>query len=292
MIPGGMRVRAMIVSGVLTVLCVAPATDASAAVTIGSMQPPPPPNATSCSSPRGTVQTTPPAGDTYTAPVDGVITWFTFQGASLPPPAETKLLVLDTVGGPNYRLAAAGQFEPGVGPTTRTTRLPISAGQVIGAYGFTCVTEPAPPGMTGSFSAPEPPVGATQAFGTVAPGRLLLEATIEPDCDNDGFGDETQDTDLNACPPAPTATITRGPPEKVKTKKKKVKATFEFTANEPGAIFECILDGKQEFRSCTSPLTVTVKKGKHSFSVVAIDAGGHSGTAATDDWKVKRKKKK
>jgi hypothetical protein len=39
---------------------------------------------------------------------------------------------------------------------------------------------------------------------------------------------------------------------------------------------------------CTSPYTVKVKKGKHSFQVRAIDqAGNVDGTLASDAWKVK-----
>jgi hypothetical protein len=45
--------------------------------------------------------------------------------------------------------------------------------------------------------------------------------------------------------------------------------------------------------SCASPYTIKVKKGKHTFQVRAIDqAGNVDGTPATDDWKVKKKKKK
>jgi hypothetical protein len=269
----------------------ASAPSASAAVTIGSMEQQG--LSISCGSPQGRVQLTPPAGETYTAPSDGVITSFAFPGPGLPPPGQTKLLVLEPVGGTDYRVMAAGQFETSAGfINTRATRLPISAGQTIGAYGFTCVASPASPGMTGRFMGAEPPVGATQSFPNLDPGRMLLQATIEPDCDGDGLGDETQDTDLTPCPPAPTATITKAPPDKVKTKKKGVNVTVEFAANEPGVAFNCVLDGRQEFKACTSPLSFQVKKGQHTFSVTAIDAGDNAGPAATDTFKVKRKKKK
>jgi hypothetical protein len=257
-------------------------------------------SSTSCGSPRGIVQTTPPAGETYIAPTDGVVTSFTFVGPALAvgPPGRTKLLVLESVGGLNYRVAAAGELETATGIlTTRGTRVPISAGQTIGAHGYVCLTSPAGAGMTARFTGPEPPVGATQTFDTVDPGRMLLQATIEPDGDGDGFGDETQDQcpadpSLQEAPcdrVAPNATITKQP--KDKTKKKK--ATFEFTSSEPGSTFACTLDGKEQFMPCTSPLTVKVKKGKHTFSVTAIDATGNADlTPATDGWKVKRRKKR
>jgi hypothetical protein len=87
----------------------------------------------------------------------------------------------------------------------------------------------------------------------------------------------------------PLATITKGP--KDKTKKKT--ATFEFTGTDARAIagFQCKLDSGA-FAPCTSPHTVRVKKGKHTFQVQAIDQAGNVGTPATDDWKVKRKRKK
>ncbi len=86
----------------------------------------------------------------------------------------------------------------------------------------------------------------------------------------------------------PDTQITKGP--KDKTKKKT--ATFEFSANEPGVTFNCVLDGKQEFKACTSPLTVKVKKGKHTFQVQARDTAGNlDATPATDSWKVKKKRK-
>jgi hypothetical protein len=85
----------------------------------------------------------------------------------------------------------------------------------------------------------------------------------------------------------PETTITRQP--KDKTKKKS--ATFEFSSSEPGSTFECSLDGGA-FTSCTSPDTLKVKTGKHSFAVRSRDAAGNlDGSPATDDWKVKKKKK-
>ena len=86
----------------------------------------------------------------------------------------------------------------------------------------------------------------------------------------------------------PNTTITKRP--KDKTKKKT--ATFEFTSNEPGRDVRVQLDGGP-FAPCSSPDTLKVKKGKHHFEVRATDAAGNvDGSPATDDWKVKKKKKK
>ena len=107
--------------------------------------------------------------------------------------------------------------------------------------------------------------------------RANIAATLEPDADGDGFGDETQDAcptsaaTNNDCAP-PAATITNGP--KDKTQKKR--ATFEFTGADARAVasFQCSLDGGT-FAPCTSPRTVKVKKGKHTFQVQAVDQAGN-----------------
>jgi large repetitive protein len=114
---------------------------------------------------------------------------------------------------------------------------------------------------------------------------------LEPDCDGDGFGDETQDSEIFSCDDSPPdTTILKGPQDKTKKKT----ATFEFSGSDARAIagFECSLDGAA-FTACTSPHTVKVKKGKHTFSVRAVDDSANiDASPATDDWKVKRKKKK
>ena len=129
-----------------------------------------------------------------------------------------------------------------------------------------------------------------QTDASLAATRVNVSAILEPDCDGDGFGDETQDSDLSSCDPnAPTATITKGP--KDKTKKKT--ATFEFSGTDTRAIagFQCSVDSAP-FATCTSPHTVKVKKGKHTFEVRAVDLAGNVGRPVSDAWKVKKKTKK
>ena len=90
--------------------------------------------------------------------------------------------------------------------------------------------------------------------------------------------------------------ITSGPKKKVKTMKHKKKATFQFVATLggtpiPEATFTCQVDSREPV-PCTSPFSTKVKKGKHTFSVVASANGETDGTPAAQQWKVKRKKKK
>lgn len=100
-------------------------------------------------------------------------------------------------------------------------------------------------------------------------------------------------------PPPPSAdtdppeTITKAPKKKLKAKKKKkVKVSFEFSADEAGASFECNLEGAG-FEPCSSPFKAKLKKDRHTFEVRATDAAGNTdATPAKHSFKVKRKKRR
>lgn len=90
---------------------------------------------------------------------------------------------------------------------------------------------------------------------------------------------------------APTVSIAKQPKRTVKTSKKKVKVAFEFAANDTGATFRCSLDGAA-YAACPAAVSLTVKVGKHTLSVTAVDAAGNvSPTPDTISWKVKRVRK-
>jgi hypothetical protein len=144
------------------------------------------------------------------------------------------------------------------------------------------------------------PVGATQtATGPFPNYRVNVAATIEPDADEDGFGDETQDqcpTDASTqgpCPPdaePPETEITKRPANR----SEKPKAKYKFTADEPASTFECKLKGKglkrsvEQFNDCDSPRKYKrLDEGKFKFKVRAIDAAGNTDpSAAKDKFKV------
>jgi hypothetical protein len=230
-------------------------------------------------------------GNSYAVPFAGVITSWSFQASAAPP--AVKLRLARALGSHQFALDAQSAVETPVANQLNVfaTRLAVQAGELIGttttSSGDCLGTTSLSYTYDNFFS--DPPPGTTAASDGYGSGiRIDVSATLETDCDNDGFGDETQDPDISSCPPAPETTITNGP--KDKTKKKT--ATFEFTANDPAAAFECSLDG-EAFRACSSPVTVKVKKGKHTFSVRATDVGGNvEGAPATDDWKVKKKRKR
>jgi hypothetical protein len=89
----------------------------------------------------------------------------------------------------------------------------------------------------------------------------------------------------------PGTTITAQPKNKIKTKRKRVRVTWEFVSDQPGqGGFQCQID-LEEFVDCTSPFSVRVKKGSHTFRVRAYDgAGNPDQTLESDTFKVKKKR--
>jgi|SRR6266511_5557923 len=288
------RVRAGLLLIATTVGCVsllAPA--ASAATQVGETFLP---NATFVTD-YTLLQTSSPGGQ-YRVPAPGVITSWSFEANASPP--DLKLKIGRPAGGDNYTIVGDSPLKlpvPNQLNTYTDVRIPVQTGDIVGHYLGSTPGASYRSAMTHLYhtlSGDQMP-GTTVTFGGPFPNAQLdISVSVEPDCDGDGFGDETQDPDISSCNPpgdiaAPETTITKKP----KNKTKKKRATFEFTSTEPDATFDCVLDGKSTFKPCTSPLTVKVKKGKHSFSVQATDAAGNlDGTPATDSWKVKKKKKK
>jgi hypothetical protein len=284
------RVRTVVAASLCAVLAaLASASTTRAAITVGQTAP------GECGEGYRGVQHSTGGPPGYVIPFDGVVTSFAAPGA---PGSPTKLLLLTPVAGDSYNVAAKSDFGTFETPGVQgfETRLPAKAGQHIGVYGMVCVFAASFMGDAVGFlgTVPEPDQGSTHAFPvSMTPLRLSVSATVEPDADGDGFGDESQDcapgdpTRAEDCAP-PDTTIISGP----KNKTKKKTATFAFTSSEPGATFECSLDGAQ-FVPCSSPDAVKVKKGKHGFQVRAKDpAGNVDGSAASDDWKVKKRKRR
>jgi hypothetical protein len=89
-------------------------------------------------------------------------------------------------------------------------------------------------------------------------------------------------------------TITKAPRRPVRAGRA---AIFEFTANQPGATFECALrisrdspdhprpDLVKPFSPCTSPLRVRTGPGKHVFKVRATVGGVTDATPARATWR-------
>jgi hypothetical protein len=276
----------------VAVLCAGPIPAANAATQIGQTFPP----VTGCGA--GTyIQTTSPGGQ-YAAPSSGVITAWSFQ-ASATPPSPIKLKVVRPVGGTLYTVVGESSLASPVASQLNTfgeVRVPVQTGDLIGY--FVPISASGACGIaTGpayEYSVPgslDPSPGTTTTFTPDGNAQLDVSATLEPDLDADGFGDETQDqcpTDGSLQAACADTTISGGP--KDKTRKKR--ATFVFTSNVPDASFQCAVDGQALKVPCTSPYKVKVKRGRHTFQVRAVSPGGvPDPTPSTDDWKVKKKKR-
>lgn len=251
-----------------------------------------------CVAGSGHVTTIGAGANPYVAPVGGVISEWRFRADVNP--GTIAMQVMNVIDNSTYAPIVESAPTALVASQLNkvAARIPIAAGQIIGlrtvgpshgcfAFGQT--------GFTDHGQAPAPlPGGGPQMYGTGSGDAATnIAATIEPDGDGDGYGDETQDgCPKNAnrsddCVP-PSVKIDKGP----KKKTKKAKAKFKFSSDDDKATFECSLDGKK-FKPCSSPLKVKVKKkkGKHSFAVRAVDSNGNKSDEADYRWKVKPKKK-
>jgi hypothetical protein len=252
-----------------------------------------------CSSSNDFLQVSVSSGNSYEVPSSGVITQWSHKGDDDGDAGIGRLQVWTPAGGADFTLAGRSElqaFVPGV-VNEFQIRIPVRQGDLLGmrsasaelgCYFTTGLPTDVIRCCPTVLSDPVP--GETRTLPDDDPSvRINVAAILEPDCDQDGFGDETQDASVDCV--VPETQITKGPKDKVKAKKKKAKATFEFSSSEPGVSFECSLDG-QPFVPCVSPDTVKVRKGKHTFSVRARDAAGNvDASPASDGWKVKKKKK-
>jgi hypothetical protein len=151
-------------------------------------------------------------------PVDGVITRWTFNVVPIPAGSQIQTLkVFRPTSTPN-EFQVIGESAPGDlgsgGLSTFSTRIPVRAGDFIGHHGIDGGGEPstiycaaADGQRVGDFEG-NPPVNSNVRLEHAGPyAQVPITVSVEPDADNDGFGDETQD----ACPQA-AAVQTACPP--------------------------------------------------------------------------------
>lgn len=116
--------------------------------------------------------------------------------------------------------------------------------------------------------------------------------------DGSGNVDATPDTrtfTVDVGPPAdavaPNTIITKRPPKTVKVKRR-ASVTVKFTSTEAGSTFTCRVD-RGHAHSCRSGATFRLGIGKHTISIVAIDAAGNADRSpATVKVTVKKKPRK
>jgi hypothetical protein len=147
-----------------------------------------------------------PAGSLpLTAPSAGVITKVRVNAKPLAPAViPTSVKTLRSTGGNSFLVT--GQATVGViGDSSAQVRLPVQAGDRLALRGqefqfaesmvpsltYYCTEEAG--SVLGGFLGDAQP-GSTVDFSFEAPNaRVPVSAVVEPDADNDGFGDETQD---------------------------------------------------------------------------------------------------
>ncbi len=215
------RLVAALAAVVLGGLIAAPA--APAATTVGQLFQP----TTNCTANNTRLQAAAQSGTSYTIPAAGVLTAWSFQaGLDLPPGGPIsglKFKLAQPLGGNQYRIVAETVAGPQVAAAVNTTaaRIAVQPGQLIGIYYSAGHCGNFGPGMTGDVYAArdfDHLVGTTASYGLNSSpgGRIPVQATIEPDADKDGFGDETQDKCVGRAGPDAGCAV-------VKCKKKKKK---------------------------------------------------------------------
>jgi hypothetical protein len=164
-----------------------------------------------------------PTGVPSAIPSAGVITSWTFSlglpvGSEVLVSEKLKVFAPTGISGQFTVVGETARVPVGVGSTTSPTRIPVQGGDLLGSSTFVssgsesesaalfCQTKD--PEDELAFIANDPPTGSTvTALKTEAGAQNPIVATVEPDADGDGYGDETQDhcpTDAStheACPP-------------------------------------------------------------------------------------------
>jgi hypothetical protein len=189
------RMGVAVAAGLVGLAIPAPA---SGAMTIGETFAPE--SGATCVNDFTRLQSTSPGG-LYAAPAGGVITsWSTQAGSS---PASLKLKVGRSTGGDTFTIVGDSEVQT---PTPNTlnsypVRIAVRSGDVIGLYTPTngqCLRT-AQAGYGFHFVNADPPPGDNRPYMPASVGGDLqfdISARLEPDCDSDGFGDETQDPEI------------------------------------------------------------------------------------------------
>jgi Ca2+-binding RTX toxin-like protein len=220
--------RTLSAAALVLLTLAAGASPAGAAVTIGQLDPSIPPAMSSCSGvvPQAMAQPSVTSGNSYVVPAtvrQGAITSWTHNafGAATQP---VTMKVFRLVAGTTYRVVGHDGPRTLSGPgliTFAGISVPVQAGDVLGlnagtGSGFVQCMFVAT-GDTMLYANPSDAAdGQDVTFTTIPDRRPNISAVVEPDCDNDGLGDETQDSNLSTCAaptgPAPGGHICKGKP--------------------------------------------------------------------------------
>jgi hypothetical protein len=219
-----MRKRLSLVGiGAVVAVCLGGAANASAATQVGD------PCTANVASKQGVPVTafplTAPQSPLPTAvPAAGVITsWGLNVGSALAPGVSSPVTFKVLRPGPAVETVQVVGESTGIATTGANTfgaRIAVQAGDRIGTVsigGSLLVCEEPSPGASLGLIVGNPITGSTATYlnHPEALGRIAIFATIEPDADGDGYGDETQDqcpTDASTQGPCPVKTTPPPPP--------------------------------------------------------------------------------
>jgi len=154
------------------------------------------------------VQLTSPQ-DRYKAPFSGVITSWSFQAGTSPPQLKLKVFHRE---GTDVVIVGESATQVPVPNTVNSfdTRITVAAGDSLGLAAITsgdCMR--AASGFSLGTASGDQPIGSRAVYFK-STAQLDLAASLEPDADGDGFGDETQDR-------CPTDASTQGPCQRTLT---------------------------------------------------------------------------
>jgi hypothetical protein len=249
---------------------------------------------TSCTYSNSTLAPASAVGGGPRAPIDGVIvSWRVRSGKPLvTTPLRLRLLHPGGIAGGG---TAAETIPQAAGVHAYSARLPVRTGDQLAIdilesnefVGLEIASYPQPDTLYTSWL-PALIEGQMRSGKLGKELELLINATIEPDADGDGFGDESQDGCPTLAGPLPCP-VTRPDTVIVKGPRGRIDArtvAFRFRSDPAGAGFECKLD-KGDFKGCRSPKKYQrLAPGKHKFSVRAFNSGGWDPFPATRAFRV------
>jgi RTX calcium-binding nonapeptide repeat (4 copies) len=196
--------QSLLTSLVTVAALLAVASGARAATTLGeTFSPPSEPFFRCLPNDQTWLQSTSP-GASYAAQSGGVITSWSFQGGASDVPPQLKFKVARNVGVNMFTIVGeSAPVNPAVNTLiTNSVQIPVQTNDIIGfwsAGGRQCRSAM---GYVDHRRAGDAALGSTLTYGFLDPNlQLDVSALLETDCDKDGLGDETQDTNLSTCAP-------------------------------------------------------------------------------------------
>ncbi|HEY5977908.1 MAG TPA: hypothetical protein VIT85_08630 [Solirubrobacterales bacterium] len=134
------------------------------------------------------------SGRQVAVPANGIITRWQVQGIPEFGGIPQWMKILRPTGAANFFRAIDEEVGVIDGTSSYPTRIPVQAGDRIGLASdeatFICKSQA---GSETGFFEGNLPVGAETIFNAAPGTGVPVMATVEPDADNDGYGDETQD---------------------------------------------------------------------------------------------------